>query len=123
MARTKKNHTIVDTARQLGDDLYESGRKVWTAGLGAVALAEDKSRETFDHLVARGETFDGIDTGVVAEAKKIGRDVEDRVQETVGKTLSRAGVPSREELHLLIDRVELLTAKVDEIAKQRGAKA
>ncbi len=119
----KKNHSIVDTARQFGDDLLDNGRKVVNAGLGAVSLVEEQTRTTFEQLVDRGEKFDGIDTGMVAGARRLGRNVEDRVQETVGKTLNLAGVPNRDEIHTLIDRVELLTAKVDEIATKRAAKS
>lgn len=123
MTTRTKNQSFVDTARQLGDDLYETGRKVFTAGLGAVSLVEEQARSTFDQLVDRGEKYEGIDTGVVAGARRFGRGVEDRVQETVGKTLNRAGVPSRDEIHTLIDRVELLTTKVDEMSAKRTAKS
>ena len=44
--------------RKVPEELKESVQKVWLAGLGAVALTEEKGTEFFKNLVERGESYE-----------------------------------------------------------------
>ena len=114
---------IVGNAKKLGNDVKQAGRSVWLVGLGALAAAEEETRGVVDRLKAKGEEVEKSETTVMrklydratGEVKKVGTHVEDAVRCTVGSALHRAGVPSRDEIRELIDRVETLTAKVDSL--------
>lgn len=117
----KMTEAVVDNAKKMGDEAYKAGRNVWLAYLGAVALADEETRGLFGRLVDRGEKFEKSDRNLFGktfdragdEVKKFGGKVEDTVQNGVGTVLNRAGVPSRNEIRMLIERVETLNQKVD----------
>lgn len=119
----KRVETASDQAKKFGDDVMNVGRNVWLAGLGAYSWAEDETRKTFDDLVNRGQKFEKDERNVVtktidnatARAKDFGTKVEDTVHDTVTTVLHRAGVPSRDEICTLIERVEELTKKVEKL--------
>lgn len=120
---TKLTEMAKDNAKKLGDEAYKVGRNTWLAGLGLVALAEEETRGMFDRLVERGEKFEKSERNVFGkaydrasgEARKFGGKVEDTMQKGVGTVLHRAGIPSRDEIRILIERVETLSHKVDEL--------
>lgn len=103
------------------DAIYDTARTFYLAGLGVVATANEEVRTTYSKLVKKGETFEKDADNPMARAtgtvKEFARGAEDRVQKTVGTALNRAGVPNRDEIRTLIDRVEDLTKKVDRIAE------
>jgi polyhydroxyalkanoate synthesis regulator phasin len=114
-----KNESWVDTTVKMGDDLFKTGRNVYLAGLGAVATAGEEARSVYDRFVSKGEEFEKSQDNLFNKARDVGRKVETRVQETVSATLNRAGVPSRDEIHTLVHRVEELTHKVDQLAASK----
>lgn len=118
---------------ELGKDAMETGRNVWLAGLGVVAEAETQGKELFETLVKKGETFEarykkGIDETVdnAGERLKKARSwVETRtdkslegVTDAFTRALHRFGVPTREDIRTLSERVEQLTRKVESINAQ-----
>jgi len=119
----KRTGKVSEQARKVGDDVAKLGRNVWLAGLGAYSLAEEEARSAFDKLVSRGEKVEKEEKGVVGKtfdraadgARKFGTKVEDTVHDTVTTVLHRAGVPSRDEIRTLIDRVEELNKKVEKL--------
>jgi poly(hydroxyalkanoate) granule-associated protein len=118
--------TVSDNAMKMTGELMGFGRNMWLAGLGTVATVETEVKDTFGTLIERGKKFDEehkLPVGkVVDEAKGsvagVGTKVENAVQNAVGSTLHRIGVPTRDEIHSLIDRVEALTAKVETLSKK-----
>jgi poly(hydroxyalkanoate) granule-associated protein len=112
------------TARKAREELRESAHKIWLAGLGAMAAAEEEGQRFFKHLVERGEDFEAKGRERFGDAKgraekrfeevtgKIGSSVEDQVN----RTLDRLGVPSRQEVRNLSKKIEALTAKIDELS-------
>lgn len=114
--------SMMDGAKKMGDDLMKVGRNVFLAGLGVVASTEEQARETFDRMRSKGEDFqkdeDRILVRATQEARELGSRFEQRVQKTFSGTLNRAGLPSHDEVRQLIQRVETLTRKVDELAKK-----
>lgn len=119
----KRVEKVGDQAKKMGEDVAKMGRNVWLAGLGAYSLAEEETREAFDRLVSRGEKFEKDEKNVVSRTidkasdrvKDLGHKVEDTVQSTVTAVLHRAGIPSRDEIRTLIDRVEELNRKVEKL--------
>ncbi|MEE8278830.1 MAG: phasin family protein [Thermoanaerobaculia bacterium] len=117
-------------------EIRESAHRIWLAGLGALASAEEEGTKLFKSLVEKGESYEfrgkeRLDKvlGKFEEAKgkakgkaeaaweKVGGSFEDKVADT----LKRLGVPSREEIKKLTKRVEELTLKVDRLKPKTSA--
>ncbi len=126
MAKKKKS-------QEFQDELKESVHKIWLAGLGALATAEEEGSKVFKNLVERGEVYETKGRKSYEDAKgrveTAASDARDRaegsfermnamVDETVNKVLQKSGVPTREEIALLTRRVEELTKVVEELRKQ-----
>jgi poly(hydroxyalkanoate) granule-associated protein len=108
------------------DDMRDSAHKIWLAGLGALAKAEEEGTKVFNTLVEAGEEVEArgkksfkLVKGKVTEAREAAGDRIDKLGDTfdtsVAGALQRLGVPSRDEIQRLTKRVEELTAKVDKI--------
>lgn len=125
-------------ADKVQEELRDSVHKVWLAGLGAVALAEEKGGEFFKGLVERGEGFEAqgkerLDEvrGKVNEARTKAKDqatstfdkVEERVDDAVNSAMRRMGVPGRDEIATLTKRVEELTRVVEQLRPTPAAGA
>jgi poly(hydroxyalkanoate) granule-associated protein len=114
--------------KNLQDDLKESAHKIWLAGLGALAAAEEEGTKLFSRLVDRGRDVESRGKVEVDKAKDKAREARDKardraesawenvgskVDEAVTAALHRLGVPTRDEIRTLTQRVEELTAKVE----------
>jgi poly(hydroxyalkanoate) granule-associated protein len=128
----KKRIAVEDLQKNMKD----SAQKIWLAGLGALATAEEEGGKLFKNLVKKGEAYESKAKGkleglrgqvevVAGKAKQGATGAWDKVEEAwddkVAGTLRRIGVPSKEEIHHLSKRVEELTAMVE--SKARGARA
>jgi poly(hydroxyalkanoate) granule-associated protein len=117
------------------DELRESAHKIWLAGLGAMAVAENEGSKLFSNLVQEGEKFESVgkerlgqlrqEVDEVTSRARQGAQgawgkVEEGFDEGLARALRRVGVPTREEIAALSRRVEELTAAVDRL---RNAKA
>jgi poly(hydroxyalkanoate) granule-associated protein len=123
-------------AEQLTKSISESAQQIWLAGVGAFSRAQAEGTKLFEGLVKEGmgleqtmRKFAGGRAEVVRDAvesrvgqareratdtwDKLEKVFEDRVQ----RALVKLGVPSREDLNDLSDRVEALT---DELRRQGG---
>ena len=112
------------------EDLGEAVHNVWLAGLGALSTAGEEGSKLFKSLVEKGEgyekrgreRFDDV-KGKVEEAAHKARDragstwgsIEEKVDEAVTSALGRVGVPSRDEIATLTQRVEELTKVVEQL--------
>lgn len=121
-------------------EIKDSAHKIWLAGLGALQAAEEEGSKLFSSLVERGEAFesrgrkryedvkDQVEeaTGKARDrAESVWEKVEGRLDDAVTSALGRLGVPSRDEIATLTQRVEELTAVVEKLkpAKAESAKA
>ncbi len=112
-------------AQELGRGVKDAGRHVWLAGLGALQSVDQGGRGLFSDLVARGRRFEAREKPVLEERfRKVGdrvaefRDrLEHGVEDRLAHTLKRFGVPDRDEVHQLIERIEALTRKVEGLTK------
>lgn len=118
-------------------ELKDSVHKIFLAGLGALATAEEEGSKLFKNLVERGETYESRGKEAwegmkdkVDEARQKAKDqagttyekVENQVDDAVASALGRMGVPSRTEIATLTKRVEELTALVERM-NEKSAKA
>lgn len=111
--------------------LLESAQQIWMAGLGAFSRAQDQGSKLFDALIREGQTIesktrhfatgkaDGVRDKVentVSNVKERAADTWDRLEkvfeERVSRALTRLGVPGREEMQALVERVEQLNRSV-----------
>ncbi|HEX2642773.1 MAG TPA: phasin family protein [Thermoanaerobaculia bacterium] len=111
------------TDKTLQDDLKDSAHRIWLAGLGALAAAEEEGTKVFQRLVERGREWEAKGKVEVKETYEKARtkaestwgDVGGKVDEAVTSALHRLGVPTRDEIRNLTLKVEELTAKVENL--------
>jgi poly(hydroxyalkanoate) granule-associated protein len=114
--------------RNFGENARQTSRRLFLAGLGAASSVETRSREVFDQLVEKGKERSERDLFTVPaplreageRVKTFGRELESRIERGTTSTLERFGVPDREEVQNLIERIEQLTTKVEELAASRA---
>ena len=112
--------------KKMYDEVFDSAHKIWLAGLGALAKAEEEGSKVFQNLVEAGEDFEargkkrfklvrGKVDEVVEKAEGRIEKLGDTFDDKVAAAVQKLGVPSRDEIKRLTKRVEELTAKVDKI--------
>lgn len=110
-----------ETNKNLQDELKESAHRIWLAGLGALAAAGEEGTKMFDRLVDRGRDYEtrGRDEarkqyeGAKSSADELWGTWSNKLDEAVTNALHRMGVPSRDEIRNLTQRVEELNTKVE----------
>jgi poly(hydroxyalkanoate) granule-associated protein len=116
--------TETGTEKNVQEELKESVHRIWLAGLGALATAEEEGGKIFSRLVDRGRD---VESKGKVEVDKMKSDAErfkakaesafetwgDRFDEKLTATLRRLGVPTREEIRNLTHKVEELNAKIE----------
>jgi poly(hydroxyalkanoate) granule-associated protein len=120
-------------SKEVQNDIMESAHKVWLAGLGAVAIAEQQGGKFFANLVDEGQklekkskakvekakgTVSGMKTVAESYWETLGRTVDDRITAAI----HRIGVPTKDEIELLTKKVEELTVAVDKLRTKETAK-
>lgn len=126
-------------ADQLSKKLSESAQQVWLAGVGAFGRAQAEGTKLFEALVKEGMNFeqgarrfaggradvmrDAVEARV-GQARERATDTWDRLEKVfedrVQRALVKLGVPGREDLADLAQRVDTLTA---ELRRQRTSAA
>ncbi len=99
------------------EELKESAQKIWFAGLGALAMAEEEGSKLFQNLVSRGEAFAPrakrpVENVRTKTGEIVGK-VETRVEDSLTSLLGKLGIPSRGEIASLAERVANLTEKLE----------
>jgi len=132
-----KAQEAANEARGVGKTVMDSAQQIWLAGLGAFAKAQEEGGKLFEALVKEGAALDAktrkFTEAKVSEARgtvesTLGQ-VRERSQETwdklekvfearVSLALGRLGIPSREDLKALHERVDELSRDV----RKNGAK-
>lgn len=126
-------------AERLSKSLSESAQQIWLAGVGAFGRAQAEGTKLFEGLVKEGvslentarkfaghraeEVRDAVGSRV-GQARERAVDTWDRLEKVfegrVQKALVSLGVPGRDDLRDLANRVDTLTA---ELRRQRGGSA
>ena len=119
--------------------ITESAQQIWLAGMGAFNRAQAEGSKLFEGLVRDGLSLEQTARSFAGNRANVVRDaVEDRVdqareratdtwdklekvfEDRVQRALVKLGVPGRDDLNALTDRVERLTA---ELRKANGTSA
>ncbi len=120
-----------DTASR---SIMDSAQQIWLAGMGAFSRAQQEGTKLFDALIKEGLTLEQktrkiaggrVDAVRDAVESRVGH-VKDRANDTwdrlekvfedrVQRALNRLGVPGRDELQTLIERVEDLNRALRQI--------
>lgn len=117
---------MTDTDKKVHEEIKESAHKIWLAGLGALAAAEEEGSRIFNTLVTKGEDYESRGKeelakvkdrveGAFGKAETSWEKLGDAFDEKVAGAVQRIGVPNREEITTLTKRVEELTRKVDQL--------
>jgi len=120
-------------AKKLQHDVTENAHQIWLAGLGAVAMAQEGSGKLFNNLVKKGEDFEqvgkdkvdqakGAVSGVKTVAESYWETFERTVDDKVTAVIHRIGVPTKDEIDTLTDRVEALTAAIEKLRTKETPK-
>jgi len=118
--------------------LSASARRIWLAGLGAIAEAEKRGDEIFESLVESGESYEetlkepiGKASGAFQESVSTAKskatsalsDLERLVERQVAAAMKTMGLASRAEVESLRREVERLKkAPASRPAKKKSAK-
>ncbi|MEJ2534156.1 MAG: phasin family protein [Gammaproteobacteria bacterium] len=146
--KLKKKVQTKSPAGKLGDQVVDSAREIWLAGLGAFAVAQqesgkmiEQSNKLFERLVKEGKKIEKDTRGAADRTVDDFRDeVESRVdsvrqqasdnwdklenifEDRVARVLGRMGVPTADDVNKLSARVQRLTDQVAELS-EKGAPA
>jgi len=115
----------------LQHDVRESAHKIWLAGLGALSTAGEEGSKLFKSLVEKGQEFENREKPPVDAVKntyektrEAAGDLLSRVEgsfnDKVAAALQKLGVPTREELAQLTNRVEALMAAIEKNQKKES---
>lgn len=136
MAKKKRKSNKKTKSDSAGAEFRDSAKRIWLAGLGAVAATEEEGGKLFRSLVSRGADYE---SKVASEVKKAGSglksragkarkqadstaskvrrraesawgDLEEAFDSQVDSALHRIGVPSQR-------RIDALTRKVEQLIK------
>ena len=126
-------------AERLSKSLSESAQQIWLAGVGAFGRAQAEGTRLFESLVKEGLNLEQTARKVAGNRADVVRDaVESRVgsareraadtwdrlekvfEDRVQRALVKLGVPGRDDLADLVERVDALTA---ELRRVRGTPA
>ena len=97
----KKTKSFEESEERLTKAVRESAQEIWKAGLGA-----------FSDLQKRARAVEGDRVGHVRETVN---SLEKVFEERVTRALESIGVPMRQDINALIDRVEELSRQVEEL--------
>jgi poly(hydroxyalkanoate) granule-associated protein len=116
--------TAKKKTKQVQTEIAENAHQIWLAGLGAVATAQEEGGKLFKNLVEKGEGMEkagktkvdqakGAVTGVKVVAESYWETFERTLDDKVTAVIHRIGVPTKDEIDTLTERVEALTAAID----------
>ena len=128
-----------DQAERLGKSITESAQQIWLAGMGAFNRAQAEGGKLFESLVRDGLSLEqtarklagnganvvrDVGEGRVGQARERAVDTWDKLEKVfedrVQRALVKLGVPGRDDLNALTQRVERLT---EELRKANGGAA
>lgn len=126
-----KSKSTSHAASDKAGALVETAQQVWLAGMDALTRAQTQGGKLFEALVKEGVSLESktrkFATGKVGEVRDVVENKVEQVKERavdtwdkletvfesrVSKALSSLGVPGRDEMEALIDRVEELNRTV-----------
>jgi len=130
MANKLKGLAGAMSESQLAATVRASAQQIWLAGLGASSTARKERNKVFEALVKEGEVIQSLTQKAVAARlkKKAARAsgtrsrLEQVVEDSVARALTRFGIPTRKGIDTLSQRLVALTALIDKIAAEVSRK-
>ena len=138
-ARKTPDSASAAQAERLGKSITESAQQIWLAGMGAFNRAQAEGGKLFESLVRDGLSLEqtarklagnranvvrDVVEGRVGQARERAVDTWDKLEKVfedrVQRALVKLGVPGRDDLNALTQRVERLT---EELRKANGGAA
>jgi poly(hydroxyalkanoate) granule-associated protein len=133
---------LQNKAEHLSRSIMDSAQHIWLAGMGAFHRAQAEGTRMFEGLVSEGMNIEkrtrNLATGRVdavrdavesrvGQVKERANDTWDRLEkvfeERVQRALVRLGVPGRDDLQALIERVDRLNAELRRLSAKPAASA
>ena len=98
------------------DKLSDNLKKIFLAGIGAVAVTAEKSKDLLDEMVEKGEL-------TVEQGKVLNEELKHNVKKTVKEKVNALKPASAEELSDLLDKMtpEQIDALKEKILKKEEA--
>jgi poly(hydroxyalkanoate) granule-associated protein len=140
-AKAEFGSSPVEQAKNLSQAILDSSHKIWLAGLGAFAKAQEGGAKVFDTLVQQGENLEAKTRAAAAGTADAARDaakakakemqamaggtwdkLEQVFEKRVARALGKLGVYSAADLKRLTERVDALSEAVNALLKAQGAK-
>jgi len=129
-------------AEVLSKSIMDSAQQIWMAGMGAFGRAQGEGTKMFESLVAEGVNLEkrtrNLATGKVdavrdavesrvGQVKERAADTWDKLEKVfedrVQRALVRLGVPGRDDLKALIQRVDQLNAELRKLGTKAASPA
>ncbi len=130
-----------EQGKNLSKAILDSSHKIWLAGLGAFAKAQEGGAKVFDTLVQQGESLEAKTRAAAAGTADAARDaakakakemqamaggtwdkLEQVFENRVARALGKLGVYSAADVKQLTERVDALSEAVNALLKQGGVK-
>ncbi|MFO1424994.1 MAG: phasin family protein [Candidatus Competibacteraceae bacterium] len=120
---------------QLSQSVRESAHLIWLAGLGAFTKVSAEGGKLFEALVKEGEKVEERTREVAAGALEAAREqtgeargrvvetwdkVEQIFEDRLARVLGQLGIPSREDLRELTQRIDALQAQLEELGRAQN---
>jgi len=120
-------------------DAVDSAQQLWSAGVDAISKAQEESNRVLETLVKEGQeiqerTVKFADQKVVEVTGKVSKlagtmsskatqhwdKLEQVFEERVARALSRLGVPTNKDVQQLTERIDQLSATIQELTGQKA---
>jgi poly(hydroxyalkanoate) granule-associated protein len=122
----REAHMAKKKVKELQHEVAESAHKIWLAGLGAVAMAEEEGGKLFQTLVKKGQGVEvigkekvdkakGAVSGVKVVAESYLETIERTIDEKITAAIHKIGVPTKAEIDELSKKVEDLSASISKV--------
>ena len=141
-ARAKIGKNEARGTRDISQAVLDSSHQIWLAGLGAFERAQQGGIKVFETLVKQGKELEhktkqaaaetaaaarGAATAKAKEMQQMAGGTWDKLEhvfeDRVARALSKLGVYTQNDVQKLADRVDSLSAAVNQLLKATGAKA
>lgn len=131
MVRKLKQMAEGVSENQLATMIRESTQQIWLAGLGAFAKAQEEGGKVFEALVKEGESVQARTRKVTEEkvtdlsARAAGTwdKLEKVFEDRVARALHSMGVPTKQDIQTLSQRVAALTEAVAQLSEGQAPEA
>ncbi|GAB7530946.1 phasin family protein [Pseudomonas sp. 3A(2025)] len=136
-----KKKTEKESSSWVGE-IEKYSRQIWLAGLGAYSKISNDGSKLFETLVKDGEQaekqtqaqaeqkLDDVKDGIKAGKSRVGdvkdlaigkwNELEGAFDKRLNSAISRLGVPSRNEVQSLHDKVDQLTRKIEQLTGEKA---